>query len=54
MNRSFLSFIAGVCAGVFAVMLYLHRRVIKAAIAGEELPKAPEGCPAYRPEDDTQ
>ncbi len=52
--KSFFSFIAGVCTGVFAIMLYLHRRVIKAAIAGEELSKAPEDCPAFRPEDDSE
>ena len=54
MNKSFLSFIVGVCAGVFAIMIYLHRGVIEAAMAGEELPKAPKSCPAFRPEDDTQ
>lgn len=52
MNKSFLAFFAGVCAGLFAVMLYLHSGVIKAAMAGEALPKAPKSCPAFRPEDD--
>ena len=33
-------------------MLYLHRGMIRAAITGEEMPKAPESCPAYDPEDD--
>ena len=38
-----------VLGGIF-VLLYLHRNVIMAAIKGEELPKAPKGCPAYRAE----
>lgn len=43
-------FICGVVSGIFLIMLYLHRRVIAAAIKGEELPKAPVGCPAYKKE----
>lgn len=35
--------------GIF-VLLYLHRNLILAAIKGEELPKAPKGCPAYKVE----
>lgn len=38
-----------VLGGIF-VLLYLHRNVIMSAIKGEELPKAPKGCPAYRAE----
>ena len=33
--------------GGILVLLYLHRNLIIAAIKGEELPKAPKGCPAY-------
>lgn len=54
MNKSFLAFIEGICTGVFLIMLYLHRHVIKAAITGEEMPKAPKSCPAYKPEDDDE
>ena len=43
-----MGFFCGVLTGVFLVMLYLHRRVIAAAIKGEELPEAPESCPAYK------
>ena len=32
------------------VLLYLHRKLIMAAIKGEELPKAPKGCPAHKAE----
>ena len=41
--------IEAVAGGVFA-MVYLHRNLIMAAIKGEELPKAPKGCPAYKEE----
>lgn len=54
MNKSFLSFIGGICTGAFLIMLYLHRGMIKAAITGGEMPKAPEGCPAFKPEDDAE
>lgn len=54
MNKSFLAFIGGICTGVFLIMLYLHRGVIKAAITGGEMPKAPEGCPAFIPKDDAE
>ena len=37
-----------VCGSFIGAMLYLHRRLIIAAIKGEELPKAPKGCPAYK------
>ena len=52
--KSFLAFIVGICTGVFLIMLYLHRNVIKAAIAGEEMPKAPKSCPAYKPENNDE
>ncbi len=38
-----------ILGGIF-VLLYLHRNLIIAAIKGEELPKAPKGCPAYKAE----
>ena len=41
-------FLCGVLSGVFLIMLYLHRGLIAAAIKGEELPEAPESCPAYK------
>ena len=34
--------------GFTLVMLFVHRQLIVAAIKGEELPEAPEGCPAYK------
>lgn len=40
--------LCGLCGSFCLVMLYLHRRLIIAAIKGEELPKAPKGCPAYK------
>lgn len=52
--KSFFAFIGGICTGVCLIMIYLHRRMIKAAITGGEIPKAPESCPAFRPEDDDE
>ncbi len=52
--KSFLAFVGGICTGVCLIMLYLHRGMIKAAITGEEMPKAPESCPAFKPEDDDE
>ena len=46
--KKFIAFACGILAGFTAVMLYLHRGLIMAAIKGEELPEAPEGCPAYK------
>ena len=34
------------CLCGFGWMLWAHRRVIKAWLAGEPLPEAPESCPA--------
>jgi len=49
--KNWIGKILGLAALCFAGwMLYLHRRLIVAAIKGEELPKAPKGCPAYREE----
>ena len=50
--KSFFAFIVGICTGALLFMLYLHRGMIKAALSGEEMPKAPESCPAFRKEDD--
>ena len=36
------------CLVGFGVFLGVHRRVILAKIKGEELPEAPEGCPAHK------
>lgn len=41
-------FLCGLCTGVCLIMLWLHRGMIVAAIKGEEMPEAPEGCPAYK------
>ena len=41
--------IEAIVGGIVA-MVYLHRGLIMAAIKGEELPKAPKGCPAYKEE----
>ena len=54
MNKPFLAFLGGICTGIFLIMLYLHRNVIKAAITGEEMPKAPKSCPAYKPENNDE
>lgn len=49
-----LVFVCGLCTGIFAAlcgaMLWVHRGLIAAAIKGEELPEAPEGCPAFKEE----
>ena len=42
-------FVEAIVGGIFA-MGYMHRNLIMAAIKGEELPKAPKGCPAYKEE----
>ena len=39
--------VEAIVGGIFA-MVYLHHHLIMAAIKGEELPKAPKGCPAYK------
>lgn len=41
-------FLCGLCTGLCLVMLWLHRGLIAAAIKGEELPEAPESCPAFK------
>ena len=50
MKKAFY-FLTGIIAGVFGIMLYLHRSMIIAALKGEEMPKAPESCPAFSKED---
>lgn len=34
------------CLCGFGWMVWVHRHVIKAMLCGEELPEAPENCPA--------
>ena len=51
MSKGAIGFIGGMLAGAAATMLYLHRDVIKAAVAGEELPEAPASCPFSKCED---
>ena len=46
--KKIIPFSLGVCTGACLIMLYLHRELIVAAIKGEELPEAPEGCPAFK------
>ena len=41
-------FLCGLCTGLCLTMLWLHRGMIVAAIKGEEMPEAPESCPAYK------
>ena len=44
-----LLLILGVCALGFTVFMFItHIGVIKAAVKGEEIPEAPEGCPACK------
>ena len=44
-----LLIIFGACGVGFAVfMLITHLGIIKSAVKGEELPEAPEGCPAFK------
>lgn len=40
--------LCALAVGFAVYMLYVHRRLIAAAIRGEELPEAPKGCPAYK------
>ena len=49
-----IPFLYGFAAGVTAVMLYLHRGLIAAAIKGEQLPDAPESCPAFKKEPESE
>ncbi len=48
MKKIIVKLICGLCLCFTAYMLYVHRHLIMAAIRGEELPKAPKGCPAYK------
>ncbi len=52
--KKLILFSFGVCAGAGMVMLYLHRELVMALINGEELPEAPEGCPAFKGPDDKE
>ena len=46
--KKITAFFCGLCAGLCLIMLWLHRGVIAAAIKGEEMPEAPESCPAFQ------
>ena len=48
MKNTLVKIILGLCLCFTGYMLFVHRRLIAAAILGEELPEAPEGCPAYK------
>lgn len=54
MSKGILGFVCGAAAGAALVLAYLHKDVITAAIKGEELPKAPEGCPFSKCEPDDE
>ena len=46
MKKGLIAFVCGICTGFALVLAFMHRRLISALITGEELPEAPEGCPA--------
>ena len=46
--KKIIVFLCGLCTGLCLIMLWLHRGMIVAAIKGEEMPEAPESCPAYK------
>ena len=48
MKNTLVKIIVGLGLCFAGFMLFVHRRLIAAAIMGEELPEAPKGCPAYR------
>ena len=50
MNKAIIGFVGGLVLGAGLTILYLHRDLIAAAINGEELPEAPEGCPFSKAE----
>lgn len=52
MKRIIIAFVTGLCAGFAAIMVFLHKDLIIAAIKGDELPEAPEGCPAFKKDKD--
>lgn len=54
MSKGILGFVCGAAAGAALVMAYIHKDVITAAIKGEELPEAPEGCPISKSESDDE
>ena len=54
MSKGLLGFVVGAAAGAALAMAYIHKDVITAAIKGEELPEAPEGCPASKCEADDE
>ena len=50
--KKLINYLIAALLGACAVMLYLHRGMILAAIRGEEMPEAPEGCPAFKKKDE--
>ena len=50
LNKILHRLIGEAIVGFVFFMLYVHRNLIMAAIKGEELPKAPKGCLAYKEE----
>lgn len=50
--KKLLGFLCAVCLGAALVLLYLHRGMIVAALKGEPMPEAPEGCPAFVKKED--
>ena len=48
MKNTLVKIIVGLGLCFAGFMLFVHRRLIAAAIMGEELPEAPKGCPACR------
>ena len=52
MSKGFIGFICGLVAGVALVFAYLHKAAIFACVMGDELPDAPDCCPAAKAESD--
>ena len=46
--KKITAFFCGLCVGLCLMMLWLHRGMIVAALKGEEMPEAPESCPAFQ------
>ena len=44
----FFSFVCGFIAALSLVMVYVHRKVIKAMITGDEMPEIPDSCPVSK------
>ncbi len=48
LKKVFSRLVGEAIIGAVLMLLYMHRGLIAAAIKGEELPEAPEGCPAHK------